>query len=426
MNTVVAKFGGSALSDAKQIRKVVRIIKSNPNMKNIVVSAPEGTTNLLYQLHETAAGTPLFKQTFLQIREVFLEIASGLGLRFNMGPHLKILSRQAANCNLDYVVSRGEFFMANMMAELLGYKFVDAENIIRFNHAGDLDMEASEEKSFLLHDAQGSVIPGFYGATPHGKIKLLPRDGSDITGAIVARLVGTKIYEKWTRGVPGVCMADPKIVSGAKKIEKITYREIRELSYSGAGILQDSVIPLLQHIGVRIHVRNTEESENTGTLIFPDTEIFDRKPGFVGMAGRKDFVVFTLTKMLMNNEVGFLRRVCEVFESFKVNIEHTPWGIDSWIVLAESGVLADKTGPLTEALERECRPDRMTINSNRALICLVGRDLDKSLIFTALRSEDIKVRMFGFDEENDISTIVGVDNDDYERATRAIYNAFVK
>lgn len=426
-NITVSKFGGTSLADANQIRKVIEIIKKDPGRKYIVPSAPEGVTDLLYALYAARFDSVLFQKTFQVISEKFNGITKELGLKFNPMSHLIIIRNfPALAFGPDFVASRGEFLMAHILAEALDYQFADAADIIRFTFSGELNIGETMKNHSAFHGAKGYVIPGFYGSLPSGMIKTLGRNSSDISGALIAKLTGATLYEKWTRGVSGVCMADPKIIPEARKIMMTTYRELRELSYSGATVLHNAVIPLLQNLGIPLHVRNTDEPDDEGTVILPDTETLDRKPGLIGMAGRKDFTVFTLTKTLMNNEVGFLRRVCEVFESFKVNIEHTPWGIDTWIVVTESSALLDKTELIAATLGRECKPDRMKVSSNRALICLVGYDLKKSLIFNAVESENIKVRMFDFDEENDISTIIGVDNDDYERATRALYNAFMK
>lgn len=425
-NITVAKFGGSSLSDANQIRKVVDIIRSDSSRKYIVPSAPEGITDLLYTLHAAPADSALFQETFQIIYKRFNEIIEGLGLCFNAAPYLDTLRSAAIVSDSDFVVSYGEFLMAHILAEALGYRFVDSAFIIKFDSSGKLDIEETMKNHSVLHGAQGYVIPGFYGSLPSGIIKTLGRNSSDISGALIAKLTGATLYEKWTRGVSGVCMADPKIIPEARKIAATTYRELRELSYSGATVLHDNVIPLLQTLGIPLHVRNTDEPDDKGTIIFRDAEVSGQNPGLIGMAGRKNFTVFTLTKTLMNEEVGFLRRVCGVFENFKVNIEHTPWGIDTWMVVVESDALANNIEHITAALGQECRPDCMKISGDRALICVVGYTLKKSLILDAIESEGIKIRMIGYDEENDISTIIGVRNEDYERATRALYNAFIK
>ncbi len=306
---------------------------------------------------------------------------------------------------------------------------MDAKDIIRFDSSGQLDIKATQKNASRLSGWKGYVIPGFYGALPDEKItdksiKTFPRDGTDISGAIIGIVVGVKIYEKWTRDVPCVCMADPKIVPEAQKISVMTFQDLGEMSYSGAKVLHPNVAPLLQNLGIKIRVRNPEHPNDEGTLIVPGDEAPDREPGFVvGIAGRKDFTIFTLYKALMINELGFGRRMLGVFENLKISIENPPGGINTLSVVAKSEALVGKVDLVTAALKRECSPDRMTIVSDMALVCIVGYKLKKSLIFNALDAENIENKMAG---ESDISIIVSVDNRDYERATRAIYDALVK
>lgn len=440
----VAKFGGTSLANPKQIRKVIRIIQGDPARKYIVVSAPgerekgdKGITDLLLKLYNTPVTDREFSQTFDQIKERFHEITAGLKLNFDPTPCLKVIRKMGATSKTpDFVMSRGEELMARILAKALepsGYKFVDAADIIKFNTVGEFDLEATKRQIHLLRGAKGYVIPGFYGSICDEKktIKTFPRDGSDITGAIIARLVGTKIYEKWTRGVSGVLMADPKIVPEAKNIRQITYGQMRELSYSSeTQVLHKDVIPILKSLEIQIHVRGTEEPGGEGTTIFPDTADLDRAPGLVGIAGRKDFTHLFTEKTLMNKELGFLRRLCGVFEKFRINIEQSPGGVDHQGMIAESDALLNQVDLVTAAIEKECAPDRITISPNLAIICTVWHDLMnvpgvEAALFGALAKEGINVRIINKDGRG-TSIIVGVGNDDYERATRAIYDAFVK
>ncbi len=437
----VAKFGGSALADARQILKVVGIIRADPWRRYIVVSAPGRRsmddwkiTDLLYALYQGGTASLSPKDIIQIISKRFRGIARELGLQFN--PIFEVGMAIIQNApdprypiSMDFLVSRGEFLIATMLAEALGYEFVDARGIIRFNASGQFDWEATKQNlSWLTEEAKGYVIPGFYGSMPDGTIKTFPRNGSDVTGAIITALVGARLYENWT-DVPGMLMADPAIVPNAEKIGVATFREQRELAYNGASVLHEDVILMMRRAGVPIQIRNVNQPEDKGTFIVPDFQVPQRKAGsIVGVAGRKDFTVITIEKILMNGVVGFIGRICAIFEEHRINIEHMPGGIDTLSVVVRSDALSGKLNLIKTEIERQCEPDSITISPDIALICTVGHAIAHTpgvaaRLFQAVGDAGINVRMID-QGSSELSIIIGVKNGDYENAVRAIYGAF--
>lgn len=433
----VAKFGGSSLADAVQIRKVIEIIKADPGRKYIVVSAPgkatgcdDKITDLLYTLNEFTSGEPREKVVG-KISDRFYCIIRDLGLRTYIENTINYIRNYPPESNdVDFLVSLGEYLCAEILAEALGYEFVDAADIVVLNSLGQCDMEATRlNMARLAGDAKGYVIPGFYGAMPNGDIKTFSRGGSDLSGAIIAALVDADVYENWT-DVSGMRMTDPKIVPGAKRIDLVTYKELRELAYMGARVLHESVIFPLREAGIPIHLRNTNDPNDEGTLVVPDIGALRKVPGsVVGIAGRENFTVITIEKTLMNEELGFMRRVCSVFESNGVSIEHIPGGIDTLSVVVRSENVANgKLENIVREINEQCLPDGCGVNTGIALICIVGRAIAHTpgvaaRLFQAIASANINVRMID-QGSSEMSIIVGVENRNYEGAIRAIYAEF--
>ncbi len=438
MNMVVAKFGGTSLADAVQIRKVVNIIKSDPHRRCVVVSAPgkrngadQKITDLLYGLGRGMKDLSS-DQIFEIISDRFRSIVSELGLKLDPA-HLDLLRKVAIRPqDIDFLVSRGEYLSGRILAEALGYTFVDAADIIRFNEFGQFDMTATKKHGVELigGQAKGYVIPGFYGSLPDGTIKTFSRGGSDFTGAIIAALVSADLYENWT-DVSGFLMTDPRVVPNAKMIDIMTYKELRELTYMGANVLHDEVIFPLRSANIPISIRNTNRPDDEGTFIVPDEQAPQRCAGaIVGIAGRKDFSVIRVEKSLMNQEIGFIRRVCSVFEENAVNIEHIPGSIDTLSIIVSSDRLGNgNLERIKEGIECLCKPDCISVTSDMALICTVGHAMVRtpgvaSKLFQAIASANVNIRMID-QGSSELSIIIGVEDDDYESAVRAIYNTFV-
>ncbi len=437
MKIKVAKFGGSSLSNAQQFRKVEQIILADKNRKYIIPSAPgkrsnndSKITDLLYLCHTQDQHGVNFDNTFAIIVERYQDIVEGLGLSLDLTPYFKTIKMEMKNqSSVDYIASRGEYLNAIILSELLDYKFVDAKDIIKFNKNHTLDPELTNKKikEHLIID-KGAVIPGFYGALPNGKIKIFPRGGSDITGALIAKGVNSKIYENWT-DVPGLLMTDPRIVSDPKPIESITYRELRELSYMGANVLHEETIFPVLDAGIPINIKNTNEPDRPGTIITSYTDPEALGGTITGIAGRKDFTVIAIEKHHMKTEISFMRKLFTILENYNIQVQHIPSGIDSISVVVTDLQLKNNLDRLVEEIQQQCEPDLIEIHPNMALIATVGHGMAytpgiSAKLFTALAKEGINVRMID-QGSSEINIIVGVETEDFERAIRAIYNAFV-
>lgn len=431
---VVAKFGGSSLADAVQFTKVKNIIGSNSNRRYIIPSAPgkrssEDTkvTDLLYLCHEKITQGLDSTQIFDSIKNRFQDISTDLALEINMEKHLdEIKFNVEDGASRDYIASRGEYLNGIILAKYLGYEFIDAKELIVFKMNRRFDAIATEEKiSNRLSDVENAVIPGFYGANENGDVITFSRGGSDFTGAIIANGVRASLYENWT-DVSGFLIADPRIVSDAKTIELVTYTELRELSYMGAPVLHEEVIFPVKKYGIPINIKNTNKPEDEGTMIVDESTNPPIKDKITGISGKKDFTVITIYKTFMNSEIGFIRKVAGVFEDNNISIEHIPSSIDSLSAIVSSKGLDSKMNKVKEDIQLKCESDSITVHPNMALIAVVGRGLAQNKgisgnVFAALADNGINIRMISQDS-SELNIIIGIENDDYDRAVEAIYS----
>ncbi|MGI6704759.1 MAG: aspartate kinase [Clostridia bacterium] len=438
MRIKVAKFGGSSLSDANQFRKVLSIVREDEGRWYIVPSAPgkrnngdHKITDLLYLCHAHVQQEIPFDDVFEIISKRYLDIIRDLGLSLDLNPYLEEIKRNiASGASADYTASRGEYLSGLILAELLGYDFVDPAELIYFNHKGCFDAERTQQSiRERLSRHQRAVIPGFYGSNHKGEIKTFSRGGSDITGAIIARSVEADVYENWT-DVSGFLMADPRIVKNPKPIEKITYRELRELAYMGATVLHDEAIFPVREAGIPINIKNTNRPEDPGTFIISDAEATVSAGTITGIAGRKGFTVIHIEKNMMNSELGFGRRLLSVLEENGISFEHLPSGIDTISAVVADCQLEHKLERVLEGIRHRCKPDYIDLHPNLALIATVGQGMVNTpgiaaRLFGALGREGINVRMID-QGSSELNIIVGVDNEDFEKAVEAIYRAFVE
>ena len=442
MGLKTAKFGGTSLADAAQIRKVQAIVESDPDRRYVVPSAPgkrtkddRKITDLLYLCHDHARQRIAIDEVWSLIADRYRQIVSELGLKLDLTPALdetrtRIEETGANGGTADFAASRGEYLNGLIIAELLGYTFVDAAEVIFFTEQGRLDTARTYEAvGRRLGSLQRAVVPGFYGAMPDGSIKTFSRGGSDISGAIIARGVKADVYENWT-DVSGLLMADPRIVENPRVIETITYKELRELAYMGATVLHDEAVFPVREAGIPVNIRNTNDPEAPGSLIFRGgTTAKPTQFAISGIAGRKDFTVLALEKAMMNAELGFGRRVLSALEVNGVSYEHTPSGIDTMSVVIADDQLKGKLDKVLDDIRVECRPDALDVFPGMALIATVGRGMahvpgTAAKVFNALAQARINVRMID-QGSSEINIIVGVETADFERAVRAIYAAFV-
>ena len=437
MGLKVAKFGGSSVADAIQLMKIKKIIEADSERRYIVVSAPgkrfdkdNKITDLLYLCKTHMDHNLPYEQVLQVIQDRYVAAAVGLGLDIDYDQQFQIIKDklEKGEATADYLASRGEYLNAILAAKLLGYDFVDTDKLIKFSAKGRLLAEETNEAlAAELKKHERAVLPGFYGSTPDGKIKTFSRGGSDITGALVARAAGADIYENWT-DVSGFLMADPRIVDNPKPIAEISYRELRELSYMGASVLHDEAIYPAKEDNIPINIRNTNRPEDPGTIITADAPLSDHI--ITGIAGSKNFTVIGLSKSMMSQEVGFVRRLAGVFADKDVSLEHMPSGIDTISVVVDNDELNGKLDDIVDEIQRQLQPDTIDVFENMALIATVGRGMSSrtgtsAKLFTALEDAGVNIRMID-QGSSEINIIVGVQNKDFEKAVKAIYDAFVE
>ena len=438
LECIVTKFGGSSLADDEQFRKVRSILELEPTRRYLVPSAPgrrfpsdEKVTDLLYACYELAsAGKPIEDQ-FVKIRERYLSIAQMLHLRVDIEGALEEVARGiSGGKSRDWCASRGEYLCGMLIADYLGWEFVDAAKGIRFREDGTLDDEKTQELlSALLKDGKPSVVPGFYGAREDGEIVTFSRGGSDITGALVARAVHADVYENWT-DVSGFLMADPRIIENPAEISSITYKELRELSHMGASVLHEDAMFPVHRAGIPTNIRNTNKPYHPGTLISKNAPNEISVPTITGIAGHKGYSVISVEKNMMNSEVGFGRKVLSVLEDFGIPFEHMPTGIDSMCVVVKSEVLAPCREQVTARLEALVEESgSVSIADNLSIIATVGRGMvhncgTAARLFSAMSRARINVRMID-QGSSELSIIVGVNDSDFEATVYAIYHEFV-
>ena len=432
----VVKFGGSSLASAEQFRKVGEIIKADPARKYVVPSAPgkrykddTKVTDMLYACYDLAEQDKDFSDALAKIAARYQEIIDGLGLELSLEEEFSLIEKNfKEKAGKNYAASRGEYLNGIIMADYLGFPFIDAATVIKFTEDGLLDADFTDELlSARLADCDCAVVPGFYGSMPDGTVRTFSRGGSDITGSIVAKAAKVDVYENWT-DVSGFLIADPRIIDNPVGIEVITYKELRELSYMGAGVLhEDAIFPVRQQ-GIPINIRNTNAPEDAGTWIVGST-CQKSKYVITGIAGKKGFCSVNIEKDMMNSEIGFGRKVLQAFEENGISFEHVPSGIDTMTVFVHQDEFMHKEQKVVAGIHRLAQPDSIEIESDLALIAVVGRGMKSTRgtagrIFSALAHANVNVRMIdqGSSEQN---IIIGVANADFEAAIKAVYDIFV-
>ena len=432
----VVKFGGSSLADAKQFQKVADIIRADDSRVYVVPSAPGKrfdndikVTDLLYECFELASSGKNFYEPFLAVKDRYNEIIQGLGLNFSLKEAFDEIENKLLNSpEKDYTASRGEYLNGLIMANYLGYDFVDSASVIFFDEAGNFDTNKTNEiLSAELARHEHAVIPGFYGSDNEGRIKTFSRGGSDITGSIVAAACRAVVYENWT-DVSGLLMADPHIVSNPAVMRNITYKELRELSYMGATVMHEDAIFPVKKVGIPINIRNTNQPDDPGTWIVENTARRS-KYTITGIAGRKNFCSIIIAKDLMHSQPDFYRKVVQCFEEKNIPLEHLLSGIDTMTVIVPESKFIEYEQEVLSRISKLAQPESLEVESGISLIAVVGRSMKSqagtaSKIFTALANARINIRMID-QGASELNIIVGVLNEDFERAIRSIYHIFV-
>lgn len=438
MGVKVVKFGGSSVADAIQLEKVKSIVGRDKDRKYVIVSAPgkrfdkdSKITDLLYLCKTQIDHNIPCEQIFQVICDRFKIMELNLKITARIEKELAEIKKELVQgLSADYIASRGEYLNAVITAAYLGYDFVDTKGLVKFDDKGRfLSEETNRALSEELKKHERAVLPGFYGSKPDGSIKTFSRGGSDITGSLVARAVNADVYENWT-DVSGFLMADPRIVPEAQPIKNISYKELRELSYMGASVLHEDAVFPVRKANIPINIRNTNKPDDDGTIIVADYNGREEGQIITGIAGRKDFTVIAIYKNMMNSEIGFVKRILGILENYDVSFEHIPSGIDTVSVVISNKALEGKLADILEDFEKQLQPDIVDIYEDTALIATVGHRMTRrqgvaATLFNALADSQINIRMID-QGSSEMNIIVGVENRDFEKAIRAIYDAFMK
>ena len=432
----VVKFGGSSLASAEQFAKVGKIIQADKERRYVVPSAPgkrnakdTKVTDMLYACYALVEAEEDFRVPLMKIKDRYDTIINGLNLTLSLEDEFRIIEKNFADkAGEDYAASRGEYLNGIIMANYLGYEFIDAAEVIFFDENGNFDdYKTDKVMAERLSHVEKAVIPGFYGSDSNGNVKTFSRGGSDITGSIVSKAVHASVYENWT-DVSGCLVADPRIVENAQPIRVITYRELRELSYMGASVLHEDAIFPVRKAGIPINIKNTNAPEEPGTMIVEST---CQKADYTitGIAGKKGFVAVNIDKDMMNSEVGFCRKALEAFEENGISIEHMPSGIDTMTVFVHQEEFEGKEQQVISSIRRLVNPDIIDLEADLALIAVVGRGMKSTRgtagrIFSALAHANINVKMID-QGSSELNIIIGVSNNDFDNAIKAIYDIFV-
>ena len=433
MKTIALKFGGSSLATAAQFEKVRNIIEKDPARRYVVASAPgkrnsadTKVTDLLYLCYELAVLKENFESALGKIRDRFQDIITELNISFDLDPEIEIIRAHLQGTpSRDYLASRGEYLNSKILAAYLGYEFVDPAECIFFAENGRFNAEKTNYVlRAVLETREKAVIAGFYGALPDGTVHTFTRGGSDVSGAIVARAVRADVYENWT-DVSGMLVTDPRIVDDPKPIKYITYRELRELSYMGASVLHEDAVFSVRKANIPINIRNTNAPEDEGTWIVPHQSDSDQPGMITGIAGRKGFSSLFVEKSMMNQEVGFAAKLLQIIASYGISFEHVPSGIDTMSVIVNATDLDAHRDEVMKDIEMSLKPDTVSVVDHIALIAVVGHGMARSKglaarIFSAIAKADINIRMID-QGSSELNIIIGVDEEDYEKAIRSIY-----
>lgn len=436
----VAKFGGSSLADAKQFKKVKDIILKDSNISATVVSAPgkrfsedSKITDLLYLSYAHLKYSVEYEKMFTNIENRYFKIKEDLNLNIDLEKEFSTIKhKMKKGMNKDYLISRGEYLNGKLLAEYLGYDFIDAKDIIFFNFNGQVNIEKTTKAIEKIFEHNSKVIiPGFYGSLPNGEIKVFSRGGSDITGAIVANIINASVYENWT-DVSGILMADPRIVNNPKRIDFITYNELRELSYMGANVLHTNAVAPVKEANIPINIRNTNDPSNLGTMIVNSNhEILEKYTSspITGIAGKKNFSILSIYKYPMSEEANSLLTILDALKKYKINIEHISSGIDNFSLVISSEKLEKYLYEIIADTKKLCNSIEVKVVQYISLLAIVGRNMvhkpgTSGKLFAAMGNENVNIRVIS-QSADELNIIIGVDNKDFEKCINVIYNNFI-
>ncbi|MBQ9793017.1 MAG: aspartate kinase [Clostridia bacterium] len=433
-NNIVCKFGGTSLASSENIRKVKDIVVSG-DKRFVIVSAPGKRTkddvkltDCLINCFNLSKENKDFSESFNAFKNRFEDIKKEFSLSIDLTPYYDDLYSHIKDHNdYDYVISRGEFFSARLISLFFGYEFLDAASFITFAKDGSVELETTKQKfESLIEDGKKYVIPGFYGLDYKGNIKTFSRGGSDVTGAIVSAIADAPVYENWT-DVDGFLTADPRLCNNPELIEELSYHELRELSYMGANVLHQDCAKFLRENNIVLNLRNTFNPTCKGSLIMPDSEKIKHKK-LTGIAGQKGFTIIHIDKFDINESLGIIERIANIFKKYNISIEHIPTGIDSVSIIVKSHfVNSTNTKDLLDDIYNQIKPDRLEMMENVALISVVGsllktsREAEKK-VFESLFKTNSQIITLN-KGAGGISIIFGIPESEFENTMQILYNS---
>ncbi len=421
MRVVVTKFGGTSLADANQFRKVKDIIQKDPCRKFVVASAPGKrypedikVTDLLLACYDAAVTGGDYEKILMEVKARFKEIIDSLGLEFSLDEDIEKIREHLKNGpDKEYMASRGEYMNSRILADYLGFTFVDPAWCICFDESGELDM---------LNNA---VVAGFYGADVYDRIHTFSRGGSDISGSLVAMAIGADLYENWT-DVSGLLAADPRIVENPKSVVYLSYRELRTLSYMGASVLHtDAVLPV-SGLGAPINIKNTNRPEDPGTMIVRKLPEGETRYPVTGVAGRLGMSVIQVEKVMVSDGAGFSAVMLDILKNRGIPFEQCLTGIDTITLVLRSDLIKDCKDELMEEIRSTLKPDYLVIKENLSMIAVVGEKGTESTdanvrVLQSLAQAGIEISTIN-QGAGKLNLLIGVPEERYEDAIRAIYS----
>ena len=435
--TIVAKFGGTSVADAAQFRKIRDIVLNSPDNQErrfIVVSAPgrrfpgdQKVTDLLLACYEKASAGKSFSADLEQVRMRYREIADGLKIDVPLEEDFSILEQSLLNDpDKDFTASRGEYLAAKLMAEYLGFTFVDPAWCVCFDEDGQLNasMTSRTMRASLL-PLRRAVIAGFYGADQNGTIHTFERGGSDITGSLAACAIHADLYENWT-DVSGLYAADPGIVQNPKTVPYMSYRELRTLSYMGASVLHSDAVLSASEMEIPINIRNTNKPEDHGTMIMRHLPHGVTKNPVTGVSGRKGMSIVQIEKVMVSDGSGFSALMLDILKERALPFEYCLTGIDSITLVIRSDLLAECREELLEEIRSTLNPDFIGLRDDLSLIAVTGEKATESSdanvrVLEKLTEEGIEIVTIN-QGAGKLNLLIGVPEDRFEDAVRAIYD----
>ncbi|MBQ7593473.1 MAG: aspartate kinase [Synergistaceae bacterium] len=437
-NLIVSKFGGNSVATAESIKKAAEIIKSDPARRYIVISAPGRrshedikVTDMLFMCHAMFSNKEKsYDDMAKKIADRYQEIVDGLGINFDLEAELSDFKKSLVlGRNADYSVSRGEYVMAKIFAQYIGWPFVDAADLIYFKTDGTLDEDRTlKEAAEVLSKYEHAVIPGFYGSIGGINIKLFSRGGADITGAILARALNADFCEKWSEATQ-IFSADPTIVENPEIIRNITYQELRELTYMGINVIDEDVIFLLQQVKIPIRIRNINYPDDIGTFVSDEIPGDAARNIAACIAGLRHYRFIHIEKFGLNKTKGIGMKVFQIFTNRNISCEHYISGIYNFAIVVKNPMFDLKRNEILQEIRDAIHPESINVESDLSLIAIIGKGMGTvkgifARVFDAIAAVDVKVRMIN-QGADDLNIIIGVHDKDFDTTVRALYNAMI-